>query len=79
MKKTKQQELIEKLDEYKTHVDEQLVPKLESLRVEVDNPEATFKTLNYMVKEIGELLLQTQLKVDGVICDDDVEIVFVWD
>ena len=72
--KTRQQEQLDLLDSLHYHVSSTLLPKLEHLKSELDVPHSTYKQVSFLAREVGELLLQTQLKVDGVMSDDEVDL-----
>ncbi|KAJ3336062.1 hypothetical protein HDU91_001926, partial [Kappamyces sp. JEL0680] len=65
------QSLEQQLDGFVEHIQTNLVAKIQTLEREIANPVATHKNLLYSVREAGELLLQTQLKVDGIVSDDE--------
>ena len=70
--KSKEEQQIELLEGYEDHVKRELVPKLDHLKAELQRPASVFKDVSYLSREVGELLLQTQLKVDSVVSDDEV-------
>ena len=74
---SKEQEQLDLLSEYENHVSLTLIPKLNHLKTELANSKSTFKELSFLSRQVGELLLQTQLKVDGVISKDEVRTTYL--
>lgn len=64
---TEEQKMIMALNELKTHLIDKILPKLDLLHETVGNPsKMTFKELEYLSREVGELLLRLLLKADDI-------------
>lgn len=73
--KSKEEQQLDLLEGYEEHVRRELVPKLDHLKAELQRPASVFKDVSYLSREVGELLLQTQLKVDSVVSDNEVNFI----